>query len=133
MMRTIFLLLALQLVMESTAQRSGTNEPTQVMEVSTTTAMDPHPLYKTWAHASEPSAPMFRISPSSFDIHYGDTVLTPFTYQLEQDTIEIFEYHDGHTSKGRIATLNEVLLVIEWRTGDRNEYVPVERIDSEEQ
>ncbi len=44
-------------------------------------------------------------------------------YVIRQDTIEVMEYHDGRTSKGRITQLTQDSLKIQWDTGDENDYV----------
>lgn len=104
---------------------SGTkqSEKSQVIEVETNRRLNTELLYNTWAHRNRDANPVFRIDPNSFDIFYNSDVPKEFEYRVEGDSIEIFEYHEGQTSKGQILRLSRDSLEIGWSTGDKNEYV----------
>lgn len=82
-------------------------------------------LLKSWAHTSKDDEPAFTIDHEFFRIIYNDTIAN-VKYIVEKDSIEIFEYHHGHTSKGTISKLTTDSLVINWSTGDRGRYVKYE-------
>lgn len=79
-------------------------------------------LFKSWAHETTDEKPAFTVDKKFFRINYRETTVNvPFI--IQKDSIEIFEYHDGQTSRGVIEKLTVDSLIIRWTTGDRNEYV----------
>jgi hypothetical protein len=118
-----------------TLEQTMEAEPVQPAPLTTTAATEPAPelahhpleptlLYREWAHEPTDSRPAFSIDPDSFHIYMDPQSTYGLAYRLSQDTLEVFEYHEGRTTKGTIVTLNEHEFVVAWVTGDRNAYVP---------
>ncbi len=79
-------------------------------------------LFHPWAHEATNASYAMKFDKVLCRINYGDSVVS-VPYILKRDSIEIFEYHDGLTSKGIIRKLTEDSLIVSWETGDENNYV----------
>jgi|GEM_PF-4869446 len=77
-------------------------------------------LFKKWMHDLNDNNYAFEFTDKSFLINYDRVISVP--YIINHDSIEIFEYHDSETSKGKIIKLTSDSLVIKWITEDVNRY-----------